>query len=83
MTRRLSVALVVLSCLLGLVTPAGAATAELSAYFSRPSVDGTLDGSLRTRLLALIDLAEPRSTVRVATFVLQVRAVKDALVAAH
>ncbi|MEU7897335.1 phospholipase D-like domain-containing protein [Nonomuraea sp. NPDC049152] len=83
MTRRLSVILIGLSCLLGVITPARAATPELSAYFSRPSVDGTLDGSLLTRLLGLIDLAAPGSTLRVATYVLEIRTVKDELVAAH
>ncbi|MFI9593918.1 phosphatidylserine/phosphatidylglycerophosphate/cardiolipin synthase family protein [Nonomuraea sp. NPDC052265] len=83
MIKRLSVLLVGLSCLLGLVTPAQAAAPQLSAYFSRPGVDGTLDDSLLTRLLDLIELAAPDSTLRVATFVLEIEAVKDALVAAR
>ncbi|GGS97933.1 phosphatidylserine/phosphatidylglycerophosphate/cardiolipin synthase family protein [Nonomuraea spiralis] len=83
MIKRLSVILAGLSCLLGMITPAQAATPELSAHFSVPSVDGTLDGSLLTRLLGLIDLAESGSTLRVATYVLELRVVKDKLVAAH
>ncbi|NUS09183.1 MAG: hypothetical protein HOV97_42250 [Nonomuraea sp.] len=83
MIKRLSVILIGLSCLLGVITPARAATPQLSAYFSEPGVDGTLDGSLTTRLLGLIGLAAPGSTLRVATYVLELRAVKDALVAAH
>ncbi|MFC4116301.1 phospholipase D-like domain-containing protein [Nonomuraea zeae] len=83
MIKRLSVILIGLSCLLGVITPARAATPQLSAHFSRPSIDGTLDGSLLTTLLGLIDLAAPGSTLRVATYVLEIGAVKDKLVAAH
>ncbi|MFF4195434.1 phosphatidylserine/phosphatidylglycerophosphate/cardiolipin synthase family protein [Nonomuraea sp. NPDC001831] len=83
MIKPLSAVLVGLSCLLGLVTPARAAAPELSAYFSRPSVDGTLADPLPAKVLELIGLAAPDSTLRVATFVLEIKAVKDALVAAH
>ncbi|MFI6322367.1 phosphatidylserine/phosphatidylglycerophosphate/cardiolipin synthase family protein [Nonomuraea sp. NPDC050556] len=73
--------LIGLSSLLTLLIPV-APTPSLEALFTVPSITGTVDHSLEDKLVELVGKAEQGSTLRLATFVMELDAYKNALVAA-
>ncbi|MEV4060287.1 phospholipase D-like domain-containing protein [Nonomuraea dietziae] len=73
---------VLLTLLASLVPGAAADPPQLSAYFSNPSITGATDNSLQTKLEELIDLAAPGSTLRAATYQVELPSFTDKLVAA-
>ncbi|MFI6598711.1 phosphatidylserine/phosphatidylglycerophosphate/cardiolipin synthase family protein [Nonomuraea sp. NPDC050536] len=60
-----------------------AALTLVTTLFNHPSIDGTTDGSLQDSLMQLVDQAAPGSTLRVATYVLEVPEFEQKLEAAY